>query len=174
MKKKRILLLAGVIGFVVIIGFIGTILISVSSITYSIGDVTVVPTIEATQMIPYPVYDGYLIVSTPISIANKGFYSIRDLTINISIIAVNWMISSHLNGEQIGQGVNDLGSITGQQTLNDVITINVTDYIPHLAIEDCTLRIFVSISLIYQPLISVPFYYNPTPIEILYDAPFNL
>ena len=83
MKKKGILLLAVVIGFAVIIGFIGTVLISVSSITYSIGDVNVVPTIEATQLIPNPIYDGYLIVSTPITIANKGFYSIRDLTINI-------------------------------------------------------------------------------------------
>ena len=89
------------------------------------------------------------------------------------MVAVNWMISSDLNGKQIGQGVNDLGSIIGQQTLNDVITQNVTDYLPHLAIEDCTSHIFVYISLIYQLLISVPFYYNSTPIEILYDAPFS-
>ncbi|MHA1995937.1 MAG: hypothetical protein ACW97Z_15475 [Candidatus Hodarchaeales archaeon] len=131
------------------------------------------PAIDSTQIIPYPVYEGYLIVSTPVSIENQGFYSIRDLRINISIIATNWILSSHLNGEQIGQGSNDLGSILGQQILNDVIEVNITENIPHLAIEDCTLHVSVSIIFIYQPIISIPFSYSPTPIEILYEAPFT-
>ena len=172
MTKKGVLLVVVVLSLVILIGFVGTIIYSVSNISYSIGDVNVTPTIEATQMIPYPTYDGYLVVSTPITIENKGFYSIRDLTINISIIAMNWMISSNLNGVQLGQGVNRLGNILGEHLLTNVIAVNITDYIPHLAIEDCTLHVYVSISLVYQPIISVPFKYNPSPIEVPYEAPF--
>ena len=83
------------------------------------------------------------------------------------------MISSHLNGDQLGQGANVLGNILAQQSLNDVVEVNITNDIPHLAVEDCILHIFVSITLVYQPVISIPFSYTPSPIEISYEAPFT-
>ncbi len=172
MRKSVILILVIGLSLILIIGYITSVFISVNAISYEIGEIKITPGIEQTQLIPYPIYEGYLGVSTPLSLVNKGFYSLEDISINITIKATNWTISSHLDGQQIGQGINIIGNIHPQETWSGSLGVNITDYIPHLAVENCIILIFIDIHLIYKPIFTIPIDYRPDVIELEYDAPF--
>ncbi len=172
MRKSVILVLVIGLCLILFFGYITTIIISVASISYEIGEVETAPSIEQTQVIPYPIYEGYLGISAPLSLTNKGFYSFEEISVNITVKATNWTISSHLDGEQVGQGINIIGDIHPQETWTGSLGVNITDYIPHLAVEDCILLIFIEIHLIYKPIITIPINYQSGVIEFPYDAPF--
>jgi hypothetical protein len=167
-KKKAIL------GFLVIITLVVTIygvsvVYSVVNIKYQLGDVSINPTISFTGFPPE--YTGYIAISTPLTLKNNGLYTIKNLRISILVTSINWEISNILNGIEVASGDNYIGTISAGETWDSSINVNITNYIPNFAVEDCTLLINVAISLTYQPLIEIPLSFTIEHSE-QYLAPF--
>ena len=169
MTKKKIFIIVILASIIFLALYGGSIIYSVANISYQAGEATTSPNI-ALMGFP-PEYSGFITISLPFTLENRGLYSIKGLEVDIRIIAENWEVSSFLNGIEVGTGENNIGNVpAGGQWVGD-IEVNITTYIPNFAIEDCTLVIEVTISLIYQPLIDVPLTFVVEVLES-YTAPF--
>jgi hypothetical protein len=167
-KKKPLLGILFVI-FIVIAVYGASVLYSVINIGYQTGSVGVNPNIALTGFPPE--YSGYITLVTPLVIENNGFYTIKNLEIDIRITADNWQISSLLNGVEIAIGNNIIGTIAPGEIWEDNINVNITNYIPNFAVEDCILLIEVTINLTYQPLVDIPLSFTIEQSES-FNAPF--
>ena len=87
---------------------------------------------------------------------NNGFYDVKGLEIDVVVTSTNWEVSIILNGVEIARGENSIGSILSGETWSGNIGVNITNYIPNFAVEDCTLLMKIIIKLTYQPLIDIP------------------
>ena len=96
---------------------------------------------------------------------------VKGIEIDIRVTSNNWEVSSLLNGVEIANGNNLIGTISAGETWAGNIDVNITNYIPNFAIEDCTLLIEVTINLTYQPLIDIPLSFIIEQSEP-YEAPF--
>ncbi len=152
-KKKAILGVLVIITLVVTIYGV-SVVYSVVNIKYQLGDVSINPTISLTGFPPE--YTGYVAISTPLTSKNNGLYAIKNLRISIIVTSTNWEVSEILNGIEVASGDNYIGTISAGETWDGNINVNITNYIPNFAIEDCTLLIKIDISLTYQPLIEIP------------------
>ena len=169
MTRKKSLLVVIIVTAAVLVGYGGAVVYSVASISYHAGEMSINPTI-AFGGFP-PEYTGYITLSTPFTLENKGFYTIKGLEIDIRVTSNNWEVSSLLNGVEIANGNNLIGTISAGETWAGNIDVNITNYIPNFAIEDCTLLIEVTINLTYQPLIDIPLSFIIEQSEP-YEAPF--
>ena len=102
---------------------------------------------------------------------NNGLYGIKMLEIDVAVSSTNWQVSNILNGIEIASGDNSIGTILSREMWSGKIGVNITNYIPNFAIEDCTLLIEIFIKLIYQPLIDIPLSFIVEQSEP-YSAPF--
>jgi len=152
--KKRLLLIILLVTAAVLVGYGGSVVYSVANIDYQTGEVSIIPSI-ALGGLP-PEYSGYITLSTPLILKNNGFYAIKDLEINIKVTSNNWEITSGLDGVEIANGNNAIGTIAAGETWDGNIEVIITNYIPNFAIEDCTILIQVTINLTYQPVIDIP------------------
>lgn len=169
MSKKKPILGILLIGTILIAGYGTSVVISVINIGYLTGDMNITPNI--TVMGFPPEYEGFVTISTVLEIENNGFYDIKELGVNIKVTATNWEISSPLNGIEVASGSNFIGTIVAGETWEGNLEVNITNFIPNLAIEDCTLLVEVTINLIYQPLIDIPISFTIEHSEP-YNAPF--
>ncbi|MHA1214962.1 MAG: hypothetical protein ACTSPG_06675, partial [Candidatus Hodarchaeales archaeon] len=110
-------------------------------------------------------------IGIPISISNNGFYSVKDFVLITTIYAESWQYSTMLNGDQVGDGTNTIQLIAAGKEWQGTFEFNITKHIPNFAVEDCTLRIDIQVSLKYQPIITIPFSLR-TDFTIDYSAPF--
>ena len=171
MDKKYIILVATIIiSIILLVSFIGSIIYSVKSISYDITGDQATPHIDKSLSLP-PTYSGYIEVKTNVNLGNKGFYDIKNLQVDIAVYAYNWSVSTTHNGDQVGTGTNKLGTIASGSSYAGPISVNVTKDIPNLAIENCDLKIDVTVHLVYNPLIDIPFSYSTT-IYQAYSAPY--
>ncbi len=169
MSKKK-----SISGFLIIIIILiavygASVVYSVINISYQTSDISINPSITLTGFPPD--YEGYLSISTVFKLENNGFYSIKGLKIDIKITSNNWEVSSLLNGIEVASGSNSIGTIAAGETWNGNINVDVTNFIPNFAIENCTLLVEVTISLTYQPVIDIPLSFTIVQTE-QYNAPF--
>ncbi len=169
MSKKKSFLVIFLITTAVLAAYLASVIYSGVNIGYQTGDTNVNPTITFGGFPPE--YSGYITLSTPLTLENNGLYTIKNLEINIRVTSNNWEITSLLNGVEIANGNNVIGTISAGETWVGNIDVNITNYIPNFAIEDCTLLIEVTINLIYQPLIDIPLSFTIKQSEP-YTAPF--
>jgi hypothetical protein len=153
-----------------ILSFGGTILYSYLQVDYSIGKTTI-----AFDITPDFVegFIGFIELSTPAEIQNKGLYSIRDLNITISVYGTNFSLEA-LNGELLASGENVIGDITKGQIWSDDIIVEITYLIALLAVSDGDFDIHIDISL----YVDFGIFLIPINIQTLanatWDAPFSL
>ncbi len=153
-----------------VLSFGGTILYSYLQVDYSIGDTTV-----AFDITPDFIegYVGFIELTTPAEIQNKGLYSIRDLNITISVYGANFSLAT-LNGELLASGVNLIGDIIKGQTWSDDIIVEITYYIAFLAIYSGDFDINIDISLnVDFGIFLIPINIQ-TNVNATWDAPFSL
>ena len=156
--------------FIILIAFYGaSVVYSIINFGYVTGDVSITPSITLTGFPPE--YEGYLSISTAVKIENNGFYNVKGLIINIKVTSNNWEISSLLNGIEVANGINSIGTIAAGEIWDGDIKVNVTNYIPNFAIEDCILLVEVTINLTYQPVIDIPISFTIESTK-QYNAPF--
>ncbi|MCE7741299.1 MAG: hypothetical protein GOP50_02470 [Candidatus Heimdallarchaeota archaeon] len=151
-----------------ILSFGGTILYSYLQIDYSIGETTV-----AFDITPDFVegYVGFVELTTPAEIQNKGLYSIRDLTITISVYGANFS-NVALDGELLASGVNELGDVVKGQVWDDDIIVEITNLIVLLAIYDGDFDIQIAISLNVDFGFLIPINIQ-IAVAVPWDAPFT-
>lgn len=153
-----------------ILAFGGTVLYSYLQVDYFIGDTSV--TFDITPDFVEG-YIGFIELSTPAEIQNKGLYSIRDLTITVNVYGANFSQAS-LDGELLASGTNQLGDILKGDTLNDDVIVEITYLIPLLAIFDGDFDIQIDISLYVDfGIFLVPINVQTTA-AAPWDAPFSL
>ncbi len=171
MNKKILIIIAMIIiSLVLLAGFIGSIVYSVKSISYDITGNQSTPHITKSNTLP-PTFTGYITVGTKVDLANKGFYSIKNLQVDIMVYAFNWSVSSNHNGDQVGTGTNKLGTIASGSAYTGSLSVNITKDIPNFAVENCDLKIEINIHLIYSPLVDIPFSYSTTVYQH-YTSPY--
>lgn len=172
-KKRSIFLVTLIISIIILASFIGSIVYSVNKISYDITSSKTTPHIGKSAIFPF--FTGYLAVQTDINLANKGFFNIKNLQIDLSVYAYNWTLLGSpvpkLNGDLIGGGTNNIGTIKSQSAYVGPIIVNITKDIPSLAVEKCDLKIVINIHLVYQPVIDYPVSYS-TLVYKAYTPPF--
>jgi len=171
MKKwLKIFLIVFIPIMVGVLAFGGTILYSYLQVDYFIGNTTI-----AFDITPDLVegYIGFVELTTPAEIQNKGLYSIRDLTITVNVYGVNFSHAS-LDGELLASGTNQLEDILKGDTLNDDIIAEITYLIPLLALFDGDFDIQIDISLYVDfGIFLVPINVQ-TAAATSWDAPFSI
>jgi len=151
-----------------LLAFGGTVLYSYLQVDYFIGDTTVVVDITPDIMEGFV---GFIELTTPVEVQNKGLYSIRDLTITVDVYGANFSLSS-LNGELLAHGVNELGDVLKGTNLNDDIIVEISTSIPLLAIYDGDFDIHITIDLRVDFGFLIPLNI-PTVVSEPWDAPFT-
>ncbi len=152
-----------------ILAFGGTILYSYLQVDYSIGETTV-----AFDITPDFVegYIGFIELTTPAEIQNKGLYSIQDLTITVEVYGANFSLAA-LDGELLASGVNDLGNVIKGDVWSDDIIVEITYLIVLLAVYDGDFDIQITISLNVNFGFLIPINIQ-TAVAVPWDAPFSL
>ena len=169
LSKKKSLLVVLLVTTAVLTVYGVSVVYSVTNISYQTGETVINPTIALTGFPPD--YTGYITLLTPLTLENNGLYTIKGLEINIRVTSNDWEISSFLNGVEIVSGSNAIGTISAGESWHGNIDVNITNFIPNFALEDCTLLIEVIINLTYQPLIDIPLSFTIEQSEP-YLAPF--
>lgn len=170
MSTKKVIILTIIISTVLLIGMISSIVYSVTQISAAIEEVSETPHISLVPLTSE--YTGYVEVTARVSIANNGFYAIRNLVVDITVYGEEWQRSKNLNGDKIGEGHNVIGDIEPGMQWNGELRVNITKHIQQLAVEDCTLRIVIDISLVYQPIVSIPLDYTTEQLA-QHNAPYG-
>lgn len=153
-----------------ILSFGGTILYSYLQVDYYIGDTNVVFDITPDFVEGFV---GFIELSTPAEIQNKGLYSIRDLNITINVYGANSSLTA-INGELLASGENIIGDVIKGQTWSDDIIVEITYLIASLAIYDGDFDIHIDISLYVDfGIFLVPIHIQ-TFASAAWDAPFSL
>ena len=171
MKKAwKISLLVAIPILLGVAAFGGTVLYTYLQVDYFVGDTGV-----SFDITPDFVegYIGFITLTTPAEISNKGVYSIKDVNITVTVEGENFTLST-LNTELLARGENLLGDINPGDVWSNDIVVQLTYYIPLLAVDDGDFIITIYISLI------VDFYLFKVPInkEIVvfteWDSPFGI
>ena len=169
-KALKIILLVSIPVLLGIAAFGGTVLYTYLQVDYFVGDTSV-----AFDITPDFVegYIGFITLTNPVEIRNKGVYPLRDLNITVTVEGANFSISA-LNTDLLARGENLIGDINPGDVWSDDIVIQVTYLIPLLAVDDGDFVITVYVSL------KVDFYLFKVPInkEIIefaeWDSPFGI
>jgi len=171
--NKKIFLATLIISLVILAGFIGSIVYSANKISYNVTGSQTTPHIGKSAIFPF--FTGYLEVKTDINLANKGYYNIKNLQIDLSVYAYNWTFLGSpvpkLNGNLVGTGTNNIGTIKSQSAYVGPVIVNITKDIPSFAVDKCDLKIVINIHLVYQPVIDFPYSYS-TLVYKVFTPPF--
>ena len=153
-----------------ILAFGGTILYSYLQVDYFVGETTV-----AFDITPdfAEGYVGFIELTTPAEIQNKGLYSIRDLTITVDVYGANFS-NAALDGELLAHGDNDLGDVLKGEIWDDNIIVEITYLIALLAVYDGDFDIQITIDLKVDFGIFLIPINIPTAVAANWDAPFTL
>lgn len=169
---RRLFKILIVVFFVTIIlgGFIGTILLSVSEISTSNGNP--VFSYNITHDI-IDGYDGYINITVPVEIENGGFYDIKKLEITITVFIIDLELTSTLDGTKTGEGYANIGDISGGTNWSGDITAQINENIAIFAVQHGTLEIVVDIDVGYNIIILTVPYSTQLTTEESHSAPFH-
>ena len=150
--KKAVKITLVVVSIVIVLGgvgaFVGTLLYTKNSITYTVGEATVTGFI----VLGIPDCTGYIKVETPFELVNNGLYPIRDLVLSLTVYGTDFVITPFLNGLKLGEGTNSLGDIIVGGTWSGTLAINMSIEIATLAIQDGTMEIHVELLMLLSLL----------------------
>ena len=142
MSKKKILALV-IITIIAIIGVVGAMAYSFKDSNVTIANSTLTKNISKGTLS----YKGSVVLEQVIYIYNSGTLDIQNLLVNIKVY-----FSGNLNPTEVmvGQGTNNLGNVAAGMNVSKTLRINLTEYIPRLAVENGKLRIVIDSSLQLQ------------------------
>ncbi len=169
-KSVKIILITTIPILLGVAAFGGTILYSYLQVDYFIGDTNI-----AFDITPDFVegYIGFITLTIPAEISNNGVYAIRELNITIVVEGENFTLST-LNTELLAKGENILGDIKTGDIWSDDIVVQLTYYIPLLAVDDgdFVISIFISLKVDFA-IFKVPL--NIEVVEFVgWDSPFGI
>jgi hypothetical protein len=169
-KSVKIILLIAIPILLGVAAFGGTVLYTYLQVDHFIGDTNV--TFDITPDFVEG-YIGFITLTTPAQISNKGVYSLREVNITIVVEGENFTLST-LNTELLAKGENLLGDINAGDVWSDDLVVQLTYYIPLLAVDDGDFVISIFISL----KVDFAIFKVPINIEVVefaeWDSPFGI